>query len=76
MCEKNLLKLIFNCDCVFGVSQGSGYVCELEFVVKMDRVSSIENLCVLLVLKNKVGVMLQQVIVFEFFGLNMQNCNL
>ncbi|EOC5989415.1 TPA: hypothetical protein ACJIQT_003996 [Salmonella enterica subsp. enterica serovar Typhi] len=76
MREKNLPKLTFNRDRVFGASQGSGYACELEFVVKTDRVSSIENLRVSLALKNKAGAMSQQVIAFEPFGLNMQNRNL
>lgn len=73
MREKNLPKLTFNRDRVFGASQGSGYACELEFVVKTDRVSSIENLRVSLALKNKAGAMSQQVIAFE---LNTQNRNL
>ncbi|EAC0471190.1 sel1 repeat family protein [Salmonella enterica subsp. enterica serovar Lika] len=76
MREKNLPKLTFNRDRVFGASQGSGYACELEFVVKTDRVSSIENLRVSLALKNKAGAMSQQVIAFEPFGLNTQNRNL
>lgn len=59
MREKNLPKLTFNRDRVFGASQGSGYACELEFVVKTDRVSSIENLRVSLALKNKAGAMSQ-----------------
>ncbi|MDI5349395.1 protein rep, partial [Salmonella enterica subsp. enterica serovar Kentucky] len=42
----------------------------LEFVVKTDRISSIENLRVSLALKNKAGAMSQQVIAFEPFGLN------
>ncbi|EDH3549243.1 TPA: sel1 repeat family protein [Salmonella enterica subsp. enterica serovar Choleraesuis] len=76
MREKNLPKLTFNRDRVFGASQGSGYACELEFVVKTDRISSIENLRVSLALKNKAGAMSQQVIAFEPFGLNTQNRNL
>ncbi|EAO8163242.1 sel1 repeat family protein [Salmonella enterica] len=76
MREKNLPKLTFNRDRVFGASQGSGYACELEFVVKTDRVSSIKNLRVSLALKNKAGAMSQQVIAFEPFGLNTQNRNL
>ncbi|EBA2817540.1 sel1 repeat family protein [Salmonella enterica] len=76
MREKNLPKLTFNRDRVFGASQGSGYACELEFVVKTDRISSIENLRVSLALKNKAGAMSQQVIAFEPFGLNTQDRNL
>ncbi len=68
MREKNLPKLTFNRDRVFGASQGSGYACELEFVVKTDRISSIENLRVSLALKNKAGAMSQQVIAFEPLG--------
>lgn len=69
-------KLTFNRDRIFGASQGSGYACELEFVVKTDRISSIENLRVSLALKNKAGAISQQVIAFEPFGLNTQNRNL
>ncbi len=50
MREKNLPKLTFNRDRVFGASRGS-VICELEFVVKTDRISSIENLRVSLALK-------------------------
>lgn len=74
--DRDVPKLTFNQDRIFRASQGSGYACELEFVVKTDRISSIENLRVSLTLKNKAGAMSQQVIAFEPFGLNTQNRNL